>query len=74
MLAEGIEASVRSVEVDRDAVLLGLTVARRAEGTRPAPPQQLYQVYTVDDGQIVEIRGYPDRDSALTRDADPAAV
>jgi ankyrin repeat protein len=73
VLAEGIEASVRSVEVDRDAVVLGLAVSRRAQGARPAPPQPLYQVFTVRDAQIVEIRGYPDRDSALTRGGDPAA-
>ena len=72
VLAEGIEASVRSVEVDRDAVLLGLTVGRRAQGARPAPPQPLYQVFTVRDAQIVEIHGYPDRASALTRGDAPA--
>ncbi len=60
-------ATVHSVEVDRDAVVLGLAVSRRAEGARPAPPQQLYQVFTVDDAHIVDIRGYRDRDSALTR-------
>ena len=73
MLAEGIEASVRSVEVDRDAVVLGLTVSRRAQGARPTPLEPLYQVFTVRGAQIVEIRGYPDRDSALTRGGDPAA-
>ena len=73
VLAEGIEASVRSVEVDRDAVVLGLAVSRRARGARPAPPEPLYQVFTVRDAQIVEIRGYPDRGSALTRGGDPAA-
>jgi ankyrin repeat protein len=73
VLAEGMEASVRSVEVDRDAVVLGLTVGRRAQGARPAPPQPLYQVFTVRDAQIVEIHGYPDRASALTRGDDPAA-
>jgi ankyrin repeat protein len=73
VLAEGIQASVRSVEVDRDAVLLGLTVGRLAQGARPAPPQPLYQVFTVRGAQIVEIRGYPDRASALSRGGDPAA-
>ena len=73
VLAEGMEASVRSVEVDRDTVVLGLTVSRRAQGTRPAPPEPLYQVFTVRDAQIVQIRGYPDRDSALSRGGDPAA-
>lgn len=74
VLAEGTVADVRSVQVDRDAVVLGLTVARRAQGARPAPAQHLYQVFTVHDAQIVEIRGYPDRESALTRGDDPAAV
>ena len=72
VLAEGIEATVRSVEVDRDAVVVGLAVGRRAQGARPAPPQPLYQVFTVRDAQIVDIHGYPDRASALTRGGDPA--
>jgi hypothetical protein len=71
LLAEGTTATVRSVQVDRDAVVLGLTVARPAEGARPAPPQHLHQVFTVDGAQIVEIRGYGDRDSALARTDGP---
>ncbi len=66
LLADGTAATVENVEVDRDAVLLHVSVARQAEGARPAP-QQLYQVFTVDDAQVVEIRGYPDRASALAR-------
>jgi ankyrin repeat protein len=67
LLSDGTMATVHSVEVDRDAVVLGLAVAGKAEGARPAPPQQLYQVFTVDGAQIVDIRGYPDRNSALSR-------
>ena len=67
LLIDGTRASVESVEVDRDAVLLSITVSRPAEGTRPAPPERLYQVFTVDDALIVGIRGYPDRASALAR-------
>ena len=55
------------MEVDGNAVVLGLAVALPAEGARPAPPQYVYQVFTVEDAQIVDIRGYPDRQSALTR-------
>jgi hypothetical protein len=69
LLADGTVASVESAEVDRDAVVLGLAVSRRAEGARPAPAQQLYQVFTVDGAQVIDIRAYPDRRSALTRDA-----
>jgi hypothetical protein len=60
-------ATVHSVEVDRDAVVLGLGVSREAEGARPAPPQQLYQVFTVDGTLITGIRAYPDRRSAQAR-------
>jgi ankyrin repeat protein len=67
LLADGTMATVQSVEVDRDAVLLGLSVVLQAEGARPAPPQQLFQVFIVDGAQIVDIRGYPDRASALAR-------
>jgi Ankyrin repeats (many copies) len=65
--ADGTVATVSSVEVDRDAVVLGLTVGRKADGARPAAPQQLYQAFTVEDAQIIDIRGYPDRHSALNR-------
>jgi ankyrin repeat protein len=65
--AEDTVADVDSVEVDGDAVVLGLAVSRRAEGARPVPPQHLYQVFTVDDAQIVDIRAYPTRDAALAR-------
>jgi ankyrin repeat protein len=67
LLAAGTTTTVESVEVDGNAVVLGLAVALPAEGARPAPPQHVYQVFTVEDAQIVDIRGYPDRQSALTR-------
>ena len=67
LLADGLRASVESVTVAGGTVVLGLSVARQAEGARPAPPDHLYQVFTVEDAQVIEIRGYPDRASALTR-------
>jgi ankyrin repeat protein len=67
LLTDGTMATVLSAEVDRDAVLLGLSVTLQAEGARPAPPQQVYQVFTVDDAQIVDIRAYPDRAAAVAR-------
>lgn len=66
-LADGTTPAVESVETDRDAVILALTLTRPVEGARPAPPHRLCQVFTVEGAQIVEIRGYPDRASALTR-------
>jgi ankyrin repeat protein len=67
LLADGTQATVESVEVDGDAVVIGISVTGRAEGTRPAPAERLFQVFTVDNDEIVEIRGYPDRTSALAR-------
>lgn len=64
-LADGTKATVESVEINRDAVVLGLSLTRPTEGARPAPPHRLWQVFTVEDAQIVEIRGYGDRRSAL---------
>ncbi|MHB1930145.1 MAG: hypothetical protein ACYCUG_12135, partial [Acidimicrobiales bacterium] len=67
LLAEGIRSTVESVEVDGDAVVLGLSVARQAEGARAAPPELLYQVFTIEDAQVVDIHVYPDRASAHSR-------
>ena len=53
----GTIATVERSGVDRDAVLVGLRVARPAEGARPAPPQRLYQVFTIEGGQVS--RGIP---------------
>jgi ankyrin repeat protein len=64
LLADGMRSTVESVEVAGDAVVLGLSVARQAEGARPASPEHVYQAFTVEDAQIVDIRGYPDRASA----------
>jgi Ankyrin repeats (many copies) len=61
LLADGTRATVESVEVNGDAVVLGLSVGRDADGARPASPEHLYQVFTVDDAQVIEIRVYSQR-------------
>jgi ankyrin repeat protein len=66
-LAGGTRPTVESVEVDRDAVVLGITLSAPADGARPAPAERLYQVFTVGNGEVIEMRGYPDRASALAR-------
>jgi ankyrin repeat protein len=67
LLADGTQATVETVEVDRDAVVMGISVAGQAEGTRPAPAERVFQVFIVNNDEIVEIRGYPDRPTALAR-------
>lgn len=67
LLAQGIQTTIESVEVDSDAVVLGLGVSRQAEGAHPAPSERLYQIFTVNDALVVDIRAYPDRHSALNR-------
>jgi len=67
LVAAGTTATVHSVELDGDSVVLGIDVASAAEGARPGPPERVYQVFTVADAEIVQIRGYPDRSSALAR-------
>jgi ankyrin repeat protein len=65
LLADGTRPSVESVEADRDAVILGISLSRPAVGARPAPAERLYQVFTIGNGEVTEIRVYPDRASAL---------
>ena len=72
--ADGTVATVESAEVDRDAVVLGLRVSRRAEGARPTPPEHLWQAFTIEGAEIVDIRFYPDRQSALRRNTPSAST
>lgn len=67
LMAGGTRATVESVEVDRDAVVMGIRVAGQADGARQAAAELVFQVFTVANDEIVEIRGYPDRPSALAR-------
>jgi hypothetical protein len=69
LLAEGTRATVHSVEVEGDAVILGLGVSRTAHMARAAPPQRPSQACSVDGEQIIESRGSPDRDSVHARPA-----
>jgi hypothetical protein len=68
---EGADAQVEEVLVRERGVVLGLRVVLPKRG---ADPSHVWQAFAVDDGLVVEIRGYPDRDAALAfADAAPAA-
>ena len=62
--APGMRARVTETEVGGDRILVGLeVVGRDATGA----PVQRWQVLTVPDGRIVDIRGFEDRATALAR-------
>lgn len=71
---QGADAQVEEVLVRDRGVVLGLLVSlpsHDAEGAFDA--SRVWQSFAVDDGLVVEIRGYPDRDAALAfADAAPA--
>jgi ankyrin repeat protein len=72
-LADGTTPTLDSIDIDRDAVILGVTLTRPADTARPAPPQHLCPVFSIRDALIVDIRSYPDRDAALARPGPAAA-
>jgi hypothetical protein len=47
--------------------VIGIRVAGQAEGARQATGELVFQVFTVDNDEIVEIRSFPDRPGALAR-------
>ena len=59
--AQGARASVEEASVRPGSVVLHLSVALPGLGANPA---EVYQVFRVADGKIVEIRGYPERHEA----------
>jgi hypothetical protein len=69
LLADGVRSTIESVDVDGDAVVLGLGVARHAEGQSRLRPNGSTGVFTFENAQVVDIRVYPDRASALARRA-----
>ena len=71
---QGADAQVEEVLIRERAVVLGLRVSLPARTAPGVPgPSRVWQTFAVDDGLVVEIRGYPDRDEALAfADAAPA--
>ena len=61
----GITARVHELIVERDAVIAGLTIDWSAVPEWSARSPTRYQVYRVRGGQVVDIRGYPERAGAL---------
>ncbi|HLX77910.1 MAG TPA: hypothetical protein VKR27_03430, partial [Acidimicrobiales bacterium] len=67
----GVRAEVNeSIAVD-GCIVLGLRVSGRDDTTADDDTTERWQVLTVRNSRIVEIRGYEDRESALAYAADP---
>jgi hypothetical protein len=63
---QGADAQVEEVLVRERGVVLGLRVSLPNRAAAGAPDwSRVWQSFAVDDGLVVEIRGYPDRDAAL---------
>jgi ketosteroid isomerase-like protein len=63
----GMRAEVSEVVVGTDKLLVGLRVSGRAEADEQSGPVDRWQVLTIRDGLVADIRGFEDRDEAARR-------
>jgi ketosteroid isomerase-like protein len=63
LISEGAEGAITELAVGTEGILCGLTVAWPTPAQHP-DDRELFHVYLVRDGQIVEIQRYDDRSSA----------
>jgi ketosteroid isomerase-like protein len=70
--AAGVSASVFEVVVGQDALLIGLSVVGNAGAQEAGGSVERWQVLTVRDGRVVDIRGFEDRQGAAVRAGVPA--
>lgn len=63
----GMRARVDDVVVGSQALLVALTVSGRDEPDGSGAPARRWQVLTVKDGLVADIRGYDDADEAAAR-------
>jgi len=63
----GVRARVIEVAVSGDKILVGLKVAGRSALGEPNGDMDRWQVMTVVDGKIADIRGFEDRAEAALR-------
>jgi hypothetical protein len=68
----GMSATVNEVVAGTDRLLVGLTVSNNQEPGDGGSGAARWQVLTVQDGLITDIRGFDDRDEAAARAGIPA--
>lgn len=64
--ADGRRAQVRSVTAHQDKILVSMMVTTSGVPTNGEAESPRWQVLTVVDGRIADIRGYDDEDAART--------
>jgi hypothetical protein len=62
----GVRARVSEVLALDQAVVLGLTLTGPDRGPDGSRPDRVWQVFRLADDLVADIRGYPQRDQALT--------
>lgn len=65
--ASGVRADEVETLVVRDKILVGLKLRGGLQGTDSGSEQNRWQVLTVVDGRVKDIRGFEDRDDAVDR-------
>jgi len=65
--AKGIRASVTETVVHKDKILVGLTIFDAQSPSNSGDQTQRWQILTLKDGLIVDIRGFEERASAISR-------
>ena len=63
----GLRAVVNEVAVGEDCLLVGLTVSGTSAADEAGGAAPRWQVLSVKDGRITDIRGFEDRDQAVAR-------
>ncbi|MGP8058606.1 MAG: nuclear transport factor 2 family protein [Acidimicrobiales bacterium] len=64
--AKGVRANVTETVVHKDKILVGLTILD-AQSSDSDDQNQRWQILTVKDGLIVDIRGFEERATAVSR-------
>ncbi len=64
--AAGVRATVEEVIAQDDVVVFALALTRPDSGPASEIPALAYQVFKLADERVVDIRGFPEREAALS--------
>ncbi len=64
--AKGVRAEVFETVILSDKILVGISVSG-GQSSSESDQTQRWQILTVKDGSVVDIRGFEERDTAISR-------